>query len=111
MERVSLGILVVEQDDGEVAVQLFENPTKFLESFNSLVDIPDVSRATFLDVEWKDSEVCVSGHLPGDLKKKKARAWRLGYGPISNPEYQQNHSIIRAWLNRIGDWWGNWTGW
>lgn len=86
--RDKLGILVVEESGGSVAIQLFENPEKALATFDELKGKIGEKpwRATFMDMRWQDGVVTVSKvegkNLPIiPMMDDKHDGWVIGEGP------------------------------
>jgi hypothetical protein len=84
--REQLGVLVVEEADGKVAVQLFERPDKAKESFDQLKGKPgdSPSRATFISLDFEGRKADVeSRDLPVEEDRENAPdGYKLGEGPI-----------------------------
>ena len=77
-----MGVLLVEQEDGQVSVQLFLDPAKAKEIFQQL-DSKEKIRATFLTADWMEKKV--EGEvkeLPLDKSGERMEYWQLGVGPI-----------------------------
>lgn len=87
--RKELGILLMEEENGSVAVQLFAEPDKAVASFNNLVGKKEQKpqRATFLKIgyEGKVVEMLVKD-LPAQELFDKLDGYRLGEGPIKISE-------------------------
>lgn len=76
-----LGVLLVDKD-GEVSVQLFEDPVKGLDMFENWEVTDDSLRATFVSLYFGDrvqAAILVKELSQGDVRET---AWRLGFGPI-----------------------------
>jgi hypothetical protein len=89
--RARLGILLVEDDKGGIAVQLFEKPESLSESFDQfkgrIGDKP--ARATMLALEWSEpSKLVLSDFRTKELPEKVETpwGWRIGSGPMVKPE-------------------------
>jgi hypothetical protein len=89
--RDKLGLLLVEDEKGGIAVQLFERPEPLAESFEQfkgrIGDKP--SRATMLVLDWPaPSKVAVGCLQAKDLPEKVDTpwGWRIGQGPMVKPE-------------------------
>lgn len=85
--RNKLGILLMEEVDGNIAVQLFADPDKAGESFDNLKgkigQLPQ--RATFIKLDYVNAvTVAISKDLPVPEIPVAERpdGWRLGEGPI-----------------------------
>ena len=87
--RNNLGLLLVEEPDGRVAVELFKRPEPALRAFDELAGTPGdaPSRATFLVVDWDQGEVSEMRvrQLPA-RRGKDPWGWKLGEGPVDEPE-------------------------
>jgi hypothetical protein len=85
-----LGILLVEDENGQVSVQLFGEPDKGREQFRQLKAIigQNPFRATFLDVDWNGKSVQGESRNLPDLEEAKDRpdGWKIGSGPIYFPK-------------------------
>jgi len=80
--RKNLGILLVEDDKGEVSVQLFADPGRAKEEFLQLNGSNKI-RATFIIVDWQGKMVeCIAKELPVEIGGEKADGWKVGSGPI-----------------------------
>jgi hypothetical protein len=80
--RDELGVLLVEDEKGEVSVQLFADPAKAREVFQQLTDDKRL-RATFLVVDWKKKSVeALTKELPESLEGERPDGWKVGVGPI-----------------------------
>ena len=80
--RDELGVLLVEDEKGEVSVQLFADPTKAREIFQQLTGDKQL-RATFLVVDWKKKSVeARAKELPVSLEGERPDGWKVGVGPI-----------------------------
>ena len=85
--RDRLGVLLMEEADGTVAVQLFHDPVKAGESFDNLKgkDGQAPQRATFINLDYvRASVISVSKDLPvpEPSVEDKPDGWRLGEGPV-----------------------------
>ena len=84
--REKLGVLLMEDASGEIAVQLFADPDKARESFAQLIGKSDdkPQRATFLQLDYKTAVLNVSvKDLPiVESKENSPDGYRLGEGPI-----------------------------
>lgn len=85
--RDRLGILLMEEADGTIAVQLFHDPDKAGESFDNLKGKQGQApqRATFIKLDYvKASVVSVSKDLPVPEPpvEDMPDGWRLGEGPV-----------------------------
>ena len=75
-----LGIVLVEEEQGNVAVQLFKEPRKAEEIFRQLND-PRKLRATFITVDWGKRKVeAMVKETPENSEKMDH--WEIGKGPI-----------------------------
>ena len=84
--RDELGVLLVEDEKGEVSVQLFADPVKAREIFQQLTDARRL-RATFLVVNWKGKTVeALARELPVSLEGERPDGWKVGVGPIFSVE-------------------------
>lgn len=89
--RKQLGIMLMEDDSGGVAVELFKQPEAAQEAFDQLVGRPGdkPSRATFFVVDWaqKETRDFQSKDLP-IVQDPADEPWgyRLGVGPIDEPK-------------------------
>lgn len=85
--RDKLGVLLMETEDGEVAVQLFADPDAAGQSFAELKGHAGESkrRATFLRLAWNsDGVVVVEGSESRDLPvppEEPPEGWVIGEGP------------------------------
>ncbi len=100
--RDSLGVLLMEEADGSIAVQLFADPVKSKESFDNmkgkLGQAPQ--RATFLSLAYEDKPEGVKLVLKDFVAKnlpvpevpasERPDAWRLGEGPIKLEEKNES---------------------
>jgi len=85
--RTKLGLLLMEEADGNVAVQLFEETDRAYEAFRELKgragDPP--RRATFIKLEWKSGNCAItameSRNLPLPVQTTYD-GYRLGEGPV-----------------------------
>lgn len=87
--REILGVLLMEEEDGSVAVQLFASPDKATESFNNLAGRKGQKpqRATFLKIGFVEKKVeMLVKDLPIPELSEKMDAFRLGEGPIKISE-------------------------
>jgi len=88
--RKRLGVLLMEEPSGQVAVQFFGDPedgtVAFRNTAGHLGDKP--SRATFLEVDWEAGTVGMETKDLPVIKDPNAEPWgiRLGVGPIEEPE-------------------------
>jgi len=85
--RKKLGILLMEQEDGEVGVQLFEDPDKLAESFAQLKgrQTDPHQRATMIRLDYATGEVEAHARelpVPETSVEERPDGWRLGEGPI-----------------------------
>lgn len=87
--RDKLGVLLMEEENGEIAVQLFSDPDKAKGSFDNLVGTlgQKPQRATFLRLEYIEGKreiVAWSKNLPVPEKPKDELpdAWILGKGAV-----------------------------
>ena len=92
--RDKLGILLMEEADGQIAVQLFADPDKLKESFDNLKGKVNQApqRATFLSLFYAKKEdgvvLSLRDFVAKDLPvpevpiEERPDAWRLGEGPI-----------------------------
>lgn len=85
--RERLGILLMEEENGEIAVQLFADPDKLAESFKQMKGnhTDPNRRATFIRLEY--GAVTIEAHakeLPVNegSKENAPDGYRLGEGPI-----------------------------
>ena len=92
--RDKLGIMLVEEANGQIGVQLFADPDKVRESFDNMVGKLGQSpqRVTFLALKYEQKENGLVLSL-GDFRAKdlpmpevpiseRPDAWRLGEGPV-----------------------------
>jgi len=84
--RTAMGVLLMEDEAGGVAVQLFEASAAGLVSFGELRGRPGDPRrrATFVSLEWKDGKACAAECVSRDLPAAPEDApdgWVLGEGP------------------------------
>lgn len=80
--RDELGVLLVEDEKGEMSVQLFADPAKASEIFQQLTGDKRL-RATFLVVNWKGKSVeALAKELPVSLEGERPDGWKVGVGPI-----------------------------
>ena len=91
--RKELGVLLMEEESGSVAVQLFENPDKALGSFRNLAGRigQKPQRATFLkiDCEKKVAEILIKD-LPAPELFEKLDGYRLGEGPVKIEDVEED---------------------
>ena len=85
--RNKIGILLMEDESGEISVQLFSEPDNLTESFKELHGSAgdNVSRATLLNLDYGASEANVRvKDLPvvDPPKDEQPDGYRLGTGPI-----------------------------
>ena len=85
--RDKRGIMLMEDQNGEIAVQLFADPVSALEAYKNLVGSPvDPSRrATFISLEYGNSAKvqAVAKMLPVIMNPdKQPDGYLLGTGPI-----------------------------
>lgn len=86
MNAVRMGLFLVEESDGRVAVQIFADPDAAEKMFKDLEgnpgDIP--SRATLVTLDFNARKVgAISRKLPCVVPAdKRPDGWRLGSGPI-----------------------------
>ena len=85
--RTQLGVLIVEEPGGKVAIQLFEQPDKARESFNALTK-GAFERASFLDLQFgKELKVSGESRVKDDLLQPPQHdGWKVGTGPIDLPK-------------------------
>ena len=85
-----LGVLLMEESDGNVSVQLFGFPDKGREQFRQLKALAGQAqfRATFLDVDWNGKIVQGESRVLPELDEAKDRpdGWKIGIGPIYFPK-------------------------
>lgn len=88
--RDKLGVLLVEEEDGSIAVQLFSDPDNAKGSFDNLngKEGQAPQRATFLNLYYKGDGVVMKDFVAKNLPVvvEKEDAWRIGEGPVSIPE-------------------------
>jgi hypothetical protein len=89
--RSKLGILLMEEENGQIAVQLFADPDAAGESFDNLKGKINQKpqRATYVKLDYdKATVMSVSKNLPVPEVPVEDRpdAWRLGEGPIKIEE-------------------------
>jgi len=89
--RDKLGILLMEEADGGIAVQLFSEPEKALESFDNLAGTPaqKSQRATFLSVSYVDKTASIKIKdlpVPPMPVEERPDGYRLGEGPVKFSE-------------------------
>jgi len=87
--RDRLGVLLMEEENGEVAIQLFSDPDGAKDSFDNLLGTlgQKPQRATFLKLEYmKESRMvsawCKDLPVPEKPKSEAPDAWILGKGPV-----------------------------
>ena len=88
--RDKLGVLLMEDHKGEMAVQLFSEPEKVAEAFKELKGKPHdkPSRATYLKIWYENGKARVeaeSRDLPM-IPDESPDGIRLGEGPITLPK-------------------------
>jgi len=94
--REELGVLLMENESGDISVQLYANATEARKSFEQLAgrlgDPP--SRATFLELDYKAKSVKADcKNLPVRTNKDETPdAWVIGQGPINFPEGEDNEN-------------------
>lgn len=88
--RDKLGILLMEEEDGKIAVQLFADPAKAKESFDNMpgkIGQPP-QRATFIRLDYT-AGVTVAEAWSKDLPvpqvppEQRPDGYRIGEGPIT----------------------------
>lgn len=89
--KSKLGILLMEEENGQIAIQLFADPDKAGESFDNLKGKINQKpqRATYIKLDYeKATVVSVSKDLPVPEIPVEDRpdAWRLGEGPVNIKE-------------------------
>lgn len=86
--RDKLGILLMEEEDGTVAVQLYSDPDKFVDSFNNMVGKigQKPQRATLVKLYFEPTVIIqvLSKTLPVQQlsKDQLPDGLKLGEGPI-----------------------------
>jgi hypothetical protein len=87
--RDKLGVLFMEEENGEIAVQLFCDPDKAKDSFDNLAGTlgQKPQRAIFLKLEYAEgkkevSAWCKNLPVPEKPKDEMPDAWVLGKGPV-----------------------------
>ena len=87
--RDRIGILLMEEENGEIAVQLFSDPDRAKESFDNLMGTvgQKPQRATFIQVQYVDGKREISAwakNLPVEDVPASERpdAWIVGKGPV-----------------------------
>jgi len=85
--RDKLGVLLMEDKDGQMGVQIFADPESLAESFAQLHGkvSDDPSRATFLSIDYKKGKVDVKvKDLPvkDPPRSEKPDGYVLGQGPV-----------------------------
>ena len=87
--RDEMGVLLMEDEDGSVAVQLFAKPESVLKAFEELKGNPGdkPQRATLLNLRWSADGVVVvdrqSRMLPViELTENRPDGFVLGEGPV-----------------------------
>jgi len=93
--RKKLGILLMEEESGEVAVQLFSDPDDLAKSFEQLKGKPTdkPQRATFIRLEYEEGKVEAHARdlpVPREPKENEPDGYRLGEGPIHLDEEKEN---------------------
>jgi hypothetical protein len=85
-----LGVLLVEQEDGQTSVQLFAEPDGAREAFRQLKCLPKQLpfRATFIDLDWQGKVVTAESRNLPEIEDAESRpdGWKLGEGPIFFPQ-------------------------
>jgi hypothetical protein len=89
--RDKLGILLMEETDGGIAVQLFAEPEKALESFDNLAGTltQKPQRATFLNVSYVDKTAGIKIKdlpVPPLPVEERPDGYKLGDGPVKFSE-------------------------
>lgn len=106
--RERLGVLLVEEENGEIAVQLHSDPDRLAESFANLrgVALDPPRRATAIRLEYMDgkTEVRVKDlPLPEESRENAPDGYRLGEGPIYFDKEAKNEADSRvADQRRVG---------
>jgi hypothetical protein len=80
----NLAILLVEENPGQFAIQLYSSPDKALELFNQLKGKPadKKTKATIITLDWiKNIVEAYSKELP-ELKPNPDSSWKLGTAKI-----------------------------
>ena len=97
--REKLGVLLMEEESGEVAVQLFADPDTLAESFAQLkgksTDPP--RRATFIRLEYNGGRVEVHVRevpVPEPSKEDAPDGYRLGEGPIYFDKEEDDATVL-----------------
>ena len=87
-----IGILLMEEPDGNMAVELYSDPDDLAGRFDNLKGRPadEPSRATFIKLSWEGGQAnieAISKDLPVPAIPAEDRpdAWRLGEGPVDRP--------------------------
>ena len=91
--RDKLGVILMEEADGQIAVQLFADPDKARESYNNLKGKlgQTPQRVTYLKIAYEGSPDGLRTILDFTAKdlpvpevpvSERPDAWRLGEGPI-----------------------------
>ena len=96
--REKLGILLMEDENGEVAVQLFAEPDSLAKSFAQLKGKPSdpPRRATFIRLEYNGGRVEVHARelpVPEPSKEDAPDGYRLGEGPIHFDKEERDATI------------------
>ena len=80
--RAKLGLLLMEDEKGEVSVQLFADPGAAGEIFRQLSDTKRL-RATFVALDWEARQVRAEAkELPESMEGERMECWKVGQGPI-----------------------------
>jgi len=80
--RDRLGILLIEDETGEVSVQLFSNPDVSFAAFKELTSEKKI-RGTYVKVDWSGNIVeSWSKELPTDGIGERMDYWEVGKGPV-----------------------------
>ena len=91
MMRENLGMLMVEQADGQVGIQLYADAKRAKELFDELSGKPEQKphRATCVILDWQGKTIeAFTKDLPliPDNPQNRPDGWRLGNGPIYFPK-------------------------
>ena len=79
--REKLGVLLIEDSQGQVSVQLFADPEKARETFRQLNSSTKL-RATFLVVDWQGKKVETEVKELPQASEKGIDYWVIGAGPV-----------------------------
>ena len=102
--RGMLGVLLMEEENGEIVVQLFSDPEKAMASFENWAGRVNQApqRATFLNIDYGAKGVKMTvKELPSLALLEKLDGYRLGEGPVKIETEEVQGDLPRV-LGEIG---------